>query len=85
MVGASVCPYEAGLGAVLILEPPPTQRCGLTHTIEDEDVVQIVKKKTDLGALGCPPCAAGSPLMLHRRGRAAGDDARFKSRPPLPV
>lgn len=27
------------------------QRCGLTHVLEDEDVVQIVKKKTDSGAL----------------------------------
>lgn len=25
------------------------QRCGLTHTLDDEDVVQIVKKKTDSG------------------------------------
>ena len=47
-----------------ILDGIMVRRCGLSHQLEDEDVVQIVKKKAR-PALTCCRCSPEVPFDRH--------------------
>ncbi len=48
-------------------------RCGLSHNLEDEDVVQIVKKKVDTAAdgIGRFKTKSDAPLRISDREKKA--------------